>query len=106
MAWTTRASWRAGVRHPLVWILLLGALLRWQASGYVRSSDDLDYALAARSLLEGTYRPGGNFHHLRLGVIVPTALSFALFGCRYWASLLWPVAASLLSIGVLYRVVL
>lgn len=97
---------RSLARHPLPWILLLATVLRAQAAGYARASDDLDYAAAARDVLEGTYRPGDGFHALRVGLILPTALSFALFGVRYGASVLWPVVSSVLSVAVLYGIVL
>jgi hypothetical protein len=93
---------RRGLLRPLPWILLLAAVLRWQSSGYFRASDDLDYARAAKELLEGRYRPAG-FHELRIGLIAPTALAYAVFGVRHAASLVWPFLSSLLSIVVLHR---
>lgn len=90
-------------RHPLPWILLFAALIRWQSTGFMRSSDDLDYAMGALDLLEGRFNPE-SFHQLRWGMILPAALSFALFGVRHWAAVLWPMASSLLSIAVLYAV--
>jgi len=91
--------------HPLIWILTLAALLRWQAAGSMRSSDDLDYAMGARDLIQGKYKPE-SFHQLRLGVILPAAVGFLLFGLNHTATVLWPMAASLLSIAVLYAMVL
>src|SRR5262249_381103 len=90
---------RRAAAHPLPWILILAAVLRWQSAGYFRASDDAEYASAARELLRGSYSPGV-YHQLRLGLIAPTALSFALFGVKHLASVLWPMLSSLLSIVV------
>lgn len=93
------------LRHPLPWILLFAAILRASGAGYLRGSDDLSYARAAADLLEGRYAPERHFHELRIGVIAPTALSFAAFGITPGAGLAWPWAASILSIAALYVLV-
>ena len=89
------------LRHPLLWIVLLAALLRWQAGGALRSSDDLDYAQGARDFIQGRYKPD-SFHQLRLGMILPVGLGFLVFGVHPAVSILWPLAASLGSIALLY----
>jgi 4-amino-4-deoxy-L-arabinose transferase-like glycosyltransferase len=71
----------------------------------MRSSDDLDYAMGARDLIEGRYKPE-SFHQLRLGVVLPAAAGLLLFGRNHTATVLWPMAASILSIAVLYAMVL
>jgi 4-amino-4-deoxy-L-arabinose transferase-like glycosyltransferase len=90
------------LRHPLPWILLAAAALRVSAAGYARGSDDLNYARAARDLLQGTYDPGSHFHAARLGVVAPTALAFAVSGVNYAASIAWPLASSVLTVALLY----
>ncbi len=93
------------VRHPLPWILLLALLLRLQSAGHVRSTDDVVYGLAARDLVQGDFALQGSFHRLRMGIVLPVAGAFALFGIRLWAAVLFPLLTSLGSIAVLYRLV-
>lgn len=85
--------------HPLPWILLLGLLLRLSASGYIRFSDDADYMGGALALLRDEKGVPVNNHTSRLGMILPTAASLWMFGVSYGAGLVWPMAASLLSIA-------
>ncbi len=93
------------VRHPLPWILLLALLIRLQSAGHIRSTDDVVYGLAARDLVNGEFAIAGSFHRLRLGLILPVAGAYALFGVRLWGAVLFPLLASLGSIAVLYRLV-
>lgn len=92
-----------GVRHPVVWIVILAALLRWLATGSLRLSDDSLYAQAALDMISGRYDVSQGFYYLRLGLVVPTALAFAVVGVGYGATLIWPMTASLLSIAAAYR---
>ena len=93
------------LRHPLPWILLFALLLRLQSAGHVRSTDDVVYGLAARDLVNGEFAIQGNFHRVRMGIILPVAGAFALFGVHLWAAVLFPLVTSLGSIAVLYRLV-
>lgn len=94
---------RQGARSRVVWIVCLAAILRWLATGSLRLSDDLVYAQAAADLISGQFEPSRGFFYLRLGLVLPTALAFAAVGVSYGASLIWPMASSLLSVVAAYR---
>jgi 4-amino-4-deoxy-L-arabinose transferase-like glycosyltransferase len=90
----------------LVVVLLLAIGTRAVSFQGYAGSDDAAYAWLADRLTKGEFplRPIGCLpqYPQRLGVIVPTAASFALFGPREWALLIFPVGVSLGSIALAF----
>lgn len=103
MSMELREGVQRALRHPLLWILVLAAILRWLATGSLRLSDDSVYAQAALDTISGQYDASKGFYYLRLGLVVPTALAFAAVGVSYGATLIWPMTSSLLSLVAAYR---
>jgi len=91
----------------LIPILLLGLALRlWNFQG-LHLSDDLDYALRAWRLLHHgdliyDYDEGDE-GNVRIGTFAPVALTYRLFGINHFGLVAYPLAVSLLSIVIVYR---
>lgn len=84
-------------------ILVLAFLLRCVAfSGYV-SGDDAAYITQAVRLLSGDFTPPDSHWGLRSALVLPTALSFAIFGISPITTSIVPMALSLASVVLVFR---
>ncbi len=85
--------WR---RRLLVLAVLLGAIaLRLWGFAGLAGSDDLAYTQTARRVIDGTFRPDNPGFEARYGIVLPTALSIAVFGLSEHAVLVFPFLCSL-----------
>ena len=91
---------------PFILILLVAVLARAAVFRGFAASDDADYAAAAYEITQGHFPPVGEglppHYPTRLGVTVPVALCFKLFGVHEWSLLLFPMAMSAASLGLAY----
>lgn len=92
---------RPGTRARL-WlaaILLLAVAARAISFSGFAGSDDSRYTVIAAHVARGEFPPERHGtlpqYPQRLGIILPTALAFAVAGVREWAMLVYPVAISL-----------
>lgn len=60
-------------------------------------SDDLHYAKQAQAMSEGRFIPGNYFANFRVGLIVPTALAYRLFGISTTTTIWFVMLCSLLG---------
>jgi len=88
-------------------VLLLAFLVRAMLfNGGIRGSDAYAYAMHAYEIANGTYQLGHvGFHYgLRYAVLLPTALSYALFGVNDIASAFFPMVSSMLNIVLVFLI--
>lgn len=89
-------------RILLIFIILFGIAIRVIFfSGYVEG-DDKHYMVYAYKFSQGEFTPYNNHWGIRLGLIIPTALSFYLFGINEVSLVLFPLLCSLGSIILIY----
>jgi len=116
-AFPTDSNWRAkpaqrdagmfavsdasATRMALVAVALAVALRILFASGFV-DQDDRAYIERAYHLSIGDPAPRGGHQGARLGIAVPTALSFAVFGVGRWQASLFFLLCSVAGVGVAY----
>ena len=67
-------------------------------SGFIQS-DDANYAVAAFQLSEGAGIVQPDQFGTRLGVLLPAALAFRLFGISLWTTVWFPFVCSLLALA-------
>ena len=86
----------------LVCALLVRSVLFF---GGVRGSDAYAYAYEAYNIATGQYdvRADSAYYGFRYTVLLPTALSYAVFGVSDWSSALFPVFASLGTLLLVVR---
>ena len=95
---TSRSDW--------IWLgaILVGHALVWALHPYAHL-DDLDsqhYARLAAELLAGEFEFAHHPFNDRLGITVPTAALYGLFGISGWTVSLWPLIASLATVAAVY----
>jgi len=73
----------------------------WAHSGY-NFSDDFKYAKLANDISQDQFVLTRHTFENRLGVTVPTALSYLLFGVNRYSVTLWPFLCSLMAIGCVF----
>lgn len=92
-------------RSRWIWVgavLVLALGLRLLFLVGMTGSDDLHYATFARQVAAGSFHPSTYFQSLRLGIILPTALGYRLFGVSTATTVWFPVLMSLTGILVVY----
>lgn len=67
--------------------------------------DDINYVRYAHQLAVGTFELTFDIHNHRFGLLLPEALFIRFFGVHEWSVLIWPLAATLLTLFVIYRFV-
>ncbi len=90
----------------LIGIVAVSAAIRaYLFRGYV-GLDDAEYAHLAYQLAYGSFHSaaytGPVVFPLRIGVIMPTAILFRVFGVHEWTMVLYPFIVSVLSIALIY----
>lgn len=94
--------WFSNQRILLIFIVLFGIAIRLVFfSGYVEG-DDKHYMVYAHKFSQGEFTPYNNHWAVRLGLIIPTALSFYLFGINEFSLILFPLLCSLGAIILIY----
>jgi len=89
---------------PLFILLFLAGFLRiWLSSG-AGGSDGVVYVTEAYKFILGTYEAPTYIAQLRIGTILPIALTFKLFGVNSYTMFMWPLMASLINIVVIYLI--
>jgi len=87
-------------------ILFVAAALRLRLFAGYAGFDDAEYARIAYRIAVGTFVAGDYggpvVFPLRVGLTVPTALGFGVFGFGEWSMVLYPFILSLLSLGLAY----
>ena len=89
---------------PLFLLLLLAAFLRISLSSGIEGSDDVGYIIEAHRIFSGIYEVPTYIANLRIGTILPIALTFKLFGMNSYTIFMWPLIASLSNIVVIYMI--
>jgi 4-amino-4-deoxy-L-arabinose transferase-like glycosyltransferase len=89
-----------GWRTVTTFILCALALRLIFATGLI-ASDDLGYARYARQIAEGTYELEAHHFAIRFGLLLPVAAVYRVFGVAEWTSVIVPVLASSISVGLL-----
>jgi hypothetical protein len=96
-------------RATLGTLVLLAAILgvhvlAWWGRPYsfLTDIDSQHYARLASEILRGELRFAAHVFNDRFGVTAPTAAVYAVLGVSPRASTLWPLAASLLTIGLVF----
>ena len=75
----------------------------WSHSG-LEGTDDLFYAKLASDMSRGTFELTPSIFENRLGVIMPTSLSYHVFGVNKYSTTLWPLICSIVTIVVVFIV--
>jgi len=75
----------------------------WSHSG-LRASDDLFYAKLASDMSRGSFELTPSIFENRFGVIIPTSLSYHVFGVNKYSTTLWPLICSIVTIVVVFIV--
>lgn len=88
----------------LAGILLIGFALRVLAFSGIFGADDVAIALVAKDFLENGFSAPEGHYAQRIGLILPLALIFKLFGTGDWQFALLPMAASMGSIILAYLI--
>ena len=96
-------KWHFAILLVIVCIAL--ALRLYCFMGFV-GLDDAEYARFSHQVAEGTFQlgtySGPAVFPLRMGIIVPTAILFRLFGVNEWSMVFYPLCLSMLGIFVAY----
>ena len=98
-------------REHRLWFFLLGAILLaaliircYFFVGGVRGTDAYLYAEQAQAMASGSYQltQASQYYEFRLVMLLPTALSYYLFGINDYSSALLPLIFSLLNIVMIF----
>ena len=94
-----RAGW------PFFGVLALAVLLRWWKFEGLFGADDLSYSKFAFEIVRGVYRPEYlNHWSMRLGVLLPTAFFYSLFGVSQWSMVAFSLICSLMMVVLTYLI--
>ncbi len=85
---------------PLLIVLALALRLLFYTGPI--GSDDHDYYLGAHEIYEGIYHPADNYWKTRYGMLLPIAVSYAIFGTNEFAAAVWPMAGALGAVAMCY----
>jgi len=90
-------------KYPLIISGLLALMIFVRVICFVGliGSDDLNYNRSAYEIVQGTFTPQLDHQRTRLGLFLPVAGAFKLFGVNEWSSILFPFSCSLLTFVVL-----
>ncbi len=96
-----------GARHPydvriLLLVLVFALCVRIVFFTGITNIDSLAYAENAHSIVQGTFEVSDYVHKLRLGLILPTAVVYRLFGVSELTSALYPFLCSLGSVVLIF----
>ena len=102
----THADFAAPHRLPLRALLAVIAL--WLAArlvlyGGIAASDPLEYLAWAQRIATGEFELATHHYSTRFAVTVPIAACFRLFGVSVASATLWPLACSLVTLLLLFR---
>lgn len=83
-------------------IVLFAILLRLVFFSGVSTSDSVAYAKSANDLLNNKFPSATTQLNARIGVIIPTAISYSILGINDFSSVLFPLLTSVLGIIVIF----
>ena len=90
----------------LVAVIVTAAALRLSLFAGYGGFDDAEYARLAYQIANGNFSlkeyGGPPVFPLRVGIILPTSLSFRLFGLSEWSMVLYPLILSVLALPLIY----
>jgi 4-amino-4-deoxy-L-arabinose transferase-like glycosyltransferase len=97
------------IDHRQKWALIglltvLGIALRLANASGLAASDDMAYSEYARQIAQGTFELEPNHFALRLGLTIPVAAAYTLFGVGEWSTVLVPLIASSLSVPLVVMI--
>lgn len=103
----TGGTTTTGATHTLIWFLLIFCFaggIRILLYAGVSPSDDLSMANIAASIVEDGFRLPTSHYALRVGLTVPLAAVFAMFGVGESQLAALPLFFSLLGIGLAFAI--
>ena len=88
--------------NMILFIIILGIILRLGFMTGIAGSDDLHYSKYAYNIVNGNNEIFVDEWSSRLGVLIPVALCFKLFGVSEFSLLLYPFLCSIAGIFLIY----
>lgn len=86
----------------IILFILMGLIIRLIFFTGISGADDLFHIFPAFQMSKGIFLPYEHFEQLRLGITLPAALSFNIFGFNQFTISLYPLICSLMSIILVY----